>query len=113
MNASSPWGEWWARNTTVLHAESIHTPLLMNLPEAEALVGFPLATRLGELHRPVDLYLYPEAYHVKWRPEQLLATQIRSMDWLDFWLRGVERNDPDDPDRLTRWRAMRGAVSGH
>ncbi len=113
MNASSPWGQWWARNTTVLHADSIHTPLLMNLPEAEALVAFPLATRLSELHRPVDLYLYPDAYHVKWRPAQLLATQSRSMDWLDFWLRGIERDDESDPDRLARWRALRAETSSH
>ena len=111
MDVSSPWGQWWARNTTVQHAESIHTPLLMNLPEAEALVGFPLATRLGELHRPVDLYLYPGAYHVKWRPAQLLATQNRSMDWLDFWLRGIEHDDPQDPGRLMRWRNLREDAS--
>jgi hypothetical protein len=85
----------------------------MNLPEAEALVAFPLATRLSELHRPVDLYLYPDAYHVKWRPAQLLATQSRSMDWLDFWLRGIERDDESDPDRLARWRALRAETSSH
>ncbi|HEX8901775.1 Atxe2 family lasso peptide isopeptidase [Vitreimonas sp.] len=102
-----PWAAWWARNTTVLHAERIRAPLLMNLAESEAIMGFPLATRLEELNRPFDLYVYPGAYHIKWRPAQLLAAQTRAMDWLDFWLRGVEREDPDEPGRLERWRALR------
>ncbi|MCR6645822.1 MAG: Atxe2 family lasso peptide isopeptidase [Terricaulis sp.] len=102
-----PWAAWWRRNTTILHAEQIRAPLLMNLAESEAIMGFPLATRLDELRHPVDLYVYPGAYHIKWRPAQLLAAQTRAMDWLDFWLRGVERADPDDPDRLERWRSLR------
>jgi len=106
-DSADPWAAWWARNTTVLHAERIRAPLLMNLAESEAMMGFPLATRLEELNRPVDVYVYPGAYHIKWRPAQLLAAQTRAMDWLDFWLRGVERSDPDDPGRLGRWRALR------
>lgn len=106
-DGDDPWAAWWARNTTVLHAERIRAPLLMNLAESEAIMGFPLATRLEELNRPVDTYVYPGAYHIKWRPAQLLAAQTRAMDWLDFWLRGVERADPDEPGRLERWRALR------
>ena len=89
------------------HAEAIRTPLLMNLPESEALMGFPLATRLSELNRPAETYIYPGAYHVKWRPNQILAAQLRAMDWLDFWLQGVERSDPNEPERLDRWRRLR------
>lgn len=106
-DGADPWAAWWARNTTVLHAERIRAPLLMNLAESEAIMGFPLATRLEELDRPVETYVYPGAYHIKWRPAQILAAQTRAMDWLDFWLRGVEREDRDEPDRLDRWRALR------
>lgn len=110
-DVANPWAAWWARNVTVLHADAIHTPLLMNLPESEAITGFPLATRLAELNRPVDVYLYPGAFHVKWRPAQLLAAQHRAMDWLDFWLRGVEHDDLNEPGRLARWRTLRDARS--
>jgi dipeptidyl aminopeptidase/acylaminoacyl peptidase len=106
-DSADPWAAWWARNTTVLHAERIRAPLLMNLAESEAIMGFPLATRLEELGRPVDVYVYPGAYHIKWRPAQLLAAQTRAMDWLDFWLRAVETEDPEEPGRLERWRALR------
>ncbi len=110
-DGADPWAAWWARNTTVLHAERIRAPLLMNLAESEAIMGFPLATRLEELDRPVETYVYPGAYHIKWRPAQLLAAQTRAMDWLDFWLRGVEREDPEEPGRLDRWRALRDRTS--
>jgi dipeptidyl aminopeptidase/acylaminoacyl peptidase len=113
-DAQGEWAEWWARNTTLLHAAEIEAPLLMNLPESEALMGFPLATRMEELGRPAEIYLYPGAFHVKWRPAQILAAQNRAMDWLDFWLRNVERGDPDEPQRLERWRALRDArASSH
>lgn len=104
---SSPWGQWWERNETVRHAADISTPLLMNLSEAEALMGFPLYTRLRELGRPVEVYIYPGQYHVKWRPQHLFAAQRRALDWLDFWLRDVEQEDSLDPSRIERWRAMR------
>lgn len=104
---SSPWGQWWERNETVRHAADIWTPLLMNLSEAEALMGFPLHTRLREFGRPVEAYIYPGQYHVKWRPQHVLAAQRRALDWLDFWLRDVEQEDTLDPGRIERWRAMR------
>ncbi|MDZ4690967.1 Atxe2 family lasso peptide isopeptidase [Terricaulis sp.] len=104
---ASPWAAWWASNATVGHAEAITTPLLMNLPESEALMGFALATRLSELGRPIETYLYPGAFHVKWRPNQILSAQTRAIDWLDFWLRNVEREDPAEPPRLERWRQLR------
>jgi len=111
-DSADPWAVWWARNTTVLHAERIRAPLLMNLAESEAIMGFPLATRLEELGRPIETYLYPGAYHIKWRPAQLLAAQTRAMDWLDFWLSGVEHADPHEPGRLARWRALRDRAGG-
>lgn len=108
-DAPEPWTSWWRANTIVLHAEAIHAPLLMNFSDGEALMGFPLVTRLGELGRPLDTYIYPGEYHVKWQPLHILAGQRRTLDWLDFWLRGVERDDPNEQGRLARWRAMRDA----
>lgn len=102
-----PWASWWAANSTTLHADAIRTPLLMNLPESEALMGFPLATRLRELNRTVEVYVYPGAFHVKWRPSQLLSVQNRAMDWLDLWLLNEEHDATDEPGRRQRWRDLR------
>lgn len=106
-----PWRSWWNANSPALHARRISTPILFNLADAEVLRSFHLLTRLREFGRPYDAYLYPNAYHLKWRPQQIYAAQRRTIDWLDFWLRGVEHNDPTEPDRLERWRALRRAQS--
>ena len=108
-DAPEPWSSWWRRNAISLQADRIHAPILMNFSDNEALLGFPLATRLEELERPFDMYIYPGEYHVKWRPQHVLQTQTRALDWLDFWLRNVERSDPAEPERLERWRALRAS----
>ena len=104
-----PWRGWWRLNAPIFHSERIGAPILFSLAEAEALRAFPLMTRLRERGAPYDAYLYPGAYHLKWRPAQVQAAQQRTLDWLDFWLRGLERADPDEPGRLERWRALRAA----
>lgn len=106
-DSPEPWRTWWRNSSPVFHAEQIGAPILFNLSEAEALRAFPLMTRLRERNAPYDAYLYPGAYHLKWRPAQIQAAQQRTLDWLDFWLRGVEREDPAEPGRLDRWQRLR------
>lgn len=108
-NASPAWSAWWRENAPINRLTDIDAPLLLQLGESEALMAMPLYTALREARRPVEAYLYPGAYHLKWRPRQVLAAQIRAMAWIDFWLRDVETPDPNDPDRATRWRALRAA----
>jgi len=106
-DAPEPWRTWWRNSSPVFHSERIEAPILFNLSEAEALRAFPLMTRLRERDAPYDAYLYPGAYHLKWRPAQVEAAQQRTLDWIDFWLRGVEREDVAEPGRLDRWRRLR------
>ena len=103
-----PWASWWRENATIYHAENIHAPLLMNLSDNEVLTGFPLSVRLQELGRVSEIYVYPGEYHVKCRPQHQLMAQERALAWIDFWLLGVEREDANEPDRIARWRALRG-----
>jgi hypothetical protein len=106
-DAPEPWRSWWRASSPVFHSEALSAPILFNLAEAEALRAFPLMTRLRERGAPYDAYLYPNAYHLKWRPAQIREAQQRTLDWLDFWLRDVERADAEEPGRLERWRALR------
>lgn len=100
------WSAWWNRNAAVDHAPTYSAPLLLNLPETEILVAMPLITRLREEGRPVEVYLYPGAHHLKTRPSQLNIIQHRNLDWLDFWLRDVETDDALEPSRRTRWNSL-------
>ncbi|MFZ2028850.1 MAG: Atxe2 family lasso peptide isopeptidase [Vitreimonas sp.] len=103
----SEWDSWWRETPPINRAAAISTPLMMQLADAEALPAFGLYSRLREDSKPIEFYLYPDEYHLKWQPRHLLAVQQRALAWMDFWLRDAEDADPQEPDRLARWRQMR------
>ena len=111
LGINGPWPRetdaWWSHNAALYFADQIRTPLLMNLPDSEALHGMPLHVRLAELRVPVETYIYPGLYHIKWRPSALLEAQRRSLAWIDFWLQGQEHVDGRDRSRIERWRRLR------
>jgi len=107
--ASGAWAHYWRDVAPVNNVDRIRAPLMMQLADAEALPAFGLYGRLREANQPVEFYIYPGEYHLKWRPAHIRAAQERALDWIDFWLQGIEREDPHDPGRLDRWRAMRAA----
>ena len=87
----------------------MRTPILFNRSETETLPAMPLIARLQDIGAPYDLFVYPGAYHNKWRPAQIRAAQTRAMAWLNLWLRDVDTPDPQDGTRAAHWRAMRDA----
>lgn len=101
------WIAWWRENTTSNHVGAMRAPLMLNLSETEALRAFPLIAHINESDLPLETYIYPGAYHLKWRPSQIQAAQYRTIAWFEFWLRGRNVNDADDPQRTARWTAMR------
>jgi dipeptidyl aminopeptidase/acylaminoacyl peptidase len=107
------WAEYWRRLSPVYHTERMRTPILFNLSETETLPAMPLIARLQEMATPYDLYVYPGAYHNKWRPTQLRAAQMRAIAWLDLWLQDADTPDARENDRAGRWRAMREAARSH
>lgn len=106
-DAPAEWRSWWEANAPTLRLDEVRTPLLMQLGESEALHAMPLYARLRDRNHPVEAYIYPGAQHIKWRPRQVLASRERALAWIDFWLRGEVRADPEDPERGSRWEALR------
>lgn len=110
LGISGPWpgatDPWWVHNAPIYYAEQLRTPLLMNLPESEAIHALPLHVRLQELGVPVETYIYPGMYHIKWRPSALLSAQRRAIAWIDFWLQDRGELIESNPDDVLRWRAM-------
>lgn len=103
-----PFGRaWWHRSSARYHLDHFNVPLLMNLGESEALAGAPLHAFLFDLGRPVETYIYPGEHHVKANPSMRRAVYARNLDWLNFWLRGVEDPLPAKAAQYKRWRAMR------
>jgi hypothetical protein len=55
----------------------------------------------------VEAYVYPNAFHIKTQPRQIESSMVRSVDWFNFWLRGVEDSDSTKAAQYVRWEALR------
>ncbi len=101
--------DFWDAMSLRLNAGKVGAPILMQLPDDEYLGALEGFGALKELGRPVELYVFPNEHHVKWQPAHRAAEYQRSLDWFDFWLRGIEDGDPSKADQYKRWRALRDA----
>lgn len=110
--ASEPDPTFWKLQSIALNAAKIGTPLLIQLPDREFLQGLEAFTALREQHKPVEMYVFPDEYHTRVQPVHRLASYQRSLDWFDFWLRGIEDADPAKQAQYARWRSLRDARSG-
>lgn len=92
-----------------LNAERVNTPLLVNVSDSEHPWALEEIVALIEHDKPVELVVYPDEGHVKWHPAHRAAIYERNIDWLNFWLRGVEDPSPEKTDQYTRWLRLRDA----
>jgi hypothetical protein len=80
---------------------------------AQIIGEWEIYSRLRHLHKPVEMYMMPQAdqhpAHNTQNPRQIIAVQQKAIDWLDFWLTGREDPNPDKRAQYARWRAFRTA----
>ena len=55
---------------------------------------------------PVEMYVFPDEYHVKHQPIHRVNVFRRNIQWVKFWLQGETVDDPMDPDQYIRWAAL-------
>lgn len=108
----------WIDYSVSFNLERIRTPLLIeemghgnayddpNLVPADLAAAFEVFTGLNVMHKPVEMYYYPNEGHTPEHPVARLETMQRNVDWYRFWLEGYVRPDPEDKDQYNRWRAM-------
>ena len=99
--------QFWKPMSLSLNARSLDTPILMQLADREFLGSLEAYTALREQKKPVDLYVYPDEYHMKWQPLHRRAVYERGIDWFNFWLTGREDVIPSKRAQYERWREMR------
>jgi hypothetical protein len=118
-NGASAFGaglQTWLAHAPGFNAEHIHTPLMMIGQSggiAQIIGEWEIYSRLRHLHKPVEMYMMPQAdqhpAHNTQNPRQIIAVQQKAIDWLDFWLTGREDPNPDKRAQYARWRAFRTA----
>ncbi len=103
--------ERWGAYALSAHAQQVHTPLLIQVSDTELVQTTPLFASLKDAHKPVEAYVFPDEYHVKWQPQHKLAVAERAIDWFRFWLLGEEDQAPGKADQYERWRRLRAELS--
>ncbi|WP_243396415.1 Atxe2 family lasso peptide isopeptidase [Hyphococcus luteus] len=97
----------WRKHSLGLNAEKVNTPYLLQSADSEYLFSVQNYLDLRAAGKPVEMIVYPDEYHVKWRPAHRLAVYRRNIDWFNFWLRGVEDDVPEKAVQYEHWRKMR------
>jgi hypothetical protein len=97
----------WLQPSPAWNVEKIAAPLLMQLAEVEYVQMMQLYGAMLDYGRAVEMDIFPHAYHYKNQPRQRLSVYNRNIDWIQFWLKGVESGDTAKADQNRRWRAMR------
>ncbi|MBL4837469.1 MAG: Atxe2 family lasso peptide isopeptidase [Kordiimonadaceae bacterium] len=99
--------EMRAKYSFAMNAHRIDTPFLSQVSDSEYYFNRQSHHALEEAGKPVEMIIYPDEYHVKWQPAHRYAVYTRTVDWFNFWLRGVEDNSADKVEQYERWRGLR------
>lgn len=97
----------WDALSLTRNADRVRAPLLLNLPDHEMLNALYPYEALQKANKPVEVFVFPNEYHIKWQPAHRHAIYNRNIDWMNFWLRGLEDSDPSKTAQYQRWRGMR------
>ncbi len=97
----------WRRISPEFHAADINVPLLVQVADRELLLSAATIGALSDAGKPIEAYVYPGEYHIKWRPKHKLSVYKRSIEWFNFWLRGTEDSSPEKFSQYERWRELR------
>jgi hypothetical protein len=85
----------------------VYAPLLLNVADHEMIDAMHPYTALEQAGRAVEMYVFPSEHHIKSAPAHRLAIYQRNIDWMNFWLRGVEDPDSAKAAQYQHWRALR------
>lgn len=97
---------FWRRYSLAANAGRLRTPILLQLTDDEFRFALETFVTLDRHRVPIEMYVFADGYHQKWRPAHRLATYERAIDWFDFWLNGKLDPAPAKQAQYARWRAL-------
>jgi dipeptidyl aminopeptidase/acylaminoacyl peptidase len=97
----------WRKISTVLNADRIEAPLLVNVADTEYLAGLAHLGAARALAKPIEMFVYPNESHVKNQPKHRYEIYERNVDWFKFWFQSKEDSDPAKTEQYDRWHKLR------
>jgi len=98
---------FWKDMSLEVNARRLSTPILVSASDEEMISALETYAGLREAGVPIDMYVFPNEYHIRWQPAHRLATYRRSLDWFDYWLRGIRSTAPDRQSELSEWDRLK------
>lgn len=98
---------FWKDMSLEVNARRLSIPILVSASDEEMLSALETYTGLREAGVPIDMFVFPNEYHIRWQPAHRLAIYRRSLDWFDYWLRGVRSSAPDRQVELKEWDRLK------
>lgn len=97
----------WREISVSMNAAYLETPLLIQVSDAELLPETETVSELQRFGKAFEMDVFPGEFHIKRQPVHRLSVYRRSVQWFEFWLKGIEEPDPVDPTEYQRWNSMR------
>lgn len=97
----------WQAFSLGLRADSVDAAVLLNVADSEFLRAFGSYDALKRSGSPVEMWIYPDAHHVKWLPGQRLSVYDRNVDWFNYWLRDVRDASAAKAEQYKRWDELK------
>lgn len=97
--------EFWRHYSLAANASRVRTPILLQLTDDEFRFALETYGTLSGRGAPIEMHVFADEYHQKWRPAHRLATYERAIDWFDFWLNG-RTGLAGKEEQYARWRAL-------
>ena len=102
--------QFWKPMSLAANADRIRTPLLMQLADREYRLALETFAALDHARAPVEMYVFPNEYHIKYHPAHRYAIYERNLAWFDFWLKGDASEDVSDAVTMARWRSLKARI---
>ena len=102
-----PDANFWKPMSFVANAQTVDTPILMQLPDREYLGAIESIAALRDQQKPIEVFVFPDEYHVKWQPAHRLTVYTRNLDWFKYWLLNERDDDLAKQTQYARWDRLR------
>jgi dipeptidyl aminopeptidase/acylaminoacyl peptidase len=96
----------WRDVSLAVNAANVRTPLLLQVSDTEMVGVTETFTELVHHGKPVEMYVFPNEFHVKSQPLHRYFIYKRSVQWFQFWLQGIEDPDPSKAEQYQRWEKL-------
>lgn len=75
----------WRKVSLAMNAEDICAEIQIQAADSEARGALTSFTKLRQAGVPIEMFIFPDEYHVKWQPAHRLAIYRRNIEKLTSW----------------------------